>query len=90
MLDVGKAVEFKVWLPPDVTAWQFGFSSHSAGPRLRTAWRWYHRGWRGWFPAVALRVLPRGKQVYVELLSDEISVSQGETSVQFWDLHKSH
>lgn len=88
MLDVGSAVEFRVWLPPDVTAWQFRLVCHSVGPRLRTALRWHDRGWRGWLPAAALSVLPPGSQVYADLQSDEFAVSRGGTSVQVSDLHR--
>jgi len=88
MLDVGKAVEFRVWLPPDVTAWQFAFTSHSAGPRLRTALRWHDRGFRGWIPEVVLYALPRGSEAYALLQSDEFAVSSVDKAVQIRELRE--
>ncbi len=87
MLDIAKAVDLTIWLPSDVTAWEFALSCHKPGPRLRTAMRWYDRGWRGWFPEVALHALPHGSPVNAMLTSDKLIVLPMQAAPQTSELH---
>lgn len=86
VMEPGKEVGFWVSLPPDVSAWQFGFLSHSAGPRLRIAWKCYDLGLRGRIADLFLYAVPRGSDVYAELQTDPFEVPSSGTAAHTREL----
>jgi hypothetical protein len=70
IIGVGEHLDFSIWLPPDVTAWQLVFDCDRPGPREWAAVRLYKGGSRKWLPRVFLKAFPDEEPAYAELRSD--------------------
>lgn len=82
ILGVGEQLDFSVWLPPDVTAWELAFGCDRPGPKEWAAVRLYKGGSRKWLPRVLLKAIPHGESAGAELRSDTFAVESNAVAGQ--------
>ncbi len=84
IIGVGEQLDFSIWLPPDVTAWELVFDCDRPGPKEWAAVRLYHGngGWRRWLPRGLLKAFPDGEPAYAVLRSDTFAAESNTATAQ--------
>jgi hypothetical protein len=82
IIGVGEQLDFSIWFPPDVTAWELVFDCDRPGPKEWAAVHLYTGGWRKWLPRVFLQVFPDGEPAYAVLRSDTFAVESNTVAGQ--------
>jgi hypothetical protein len=74
-IGVGEQLDFSIWFPPDVTAWELVFDCDRPGPKDWAVWR-------KWLPRALRQVFPDGEPAYAVLRSDTFAVESNAVAGQ--------